>query len=59
MIVTKVRGQNKIDKIIVSRTEAEVVRKLGVNLELYVKAQLMKIAKKRKWYWYIEQRKNK
>ena len=54
MIVTKVRGQNKIDKIIVSRTEAEVVRKLGVNLELYVKAQLMKIAKKRKWYWYID-----
>lgn len=59
MIVRKVRGQNKIDKIIISRAEAEVVERLGVNLELYVKTQLIRIAKKRRWHWYFEKEKNK
>lgn len=54
MIVKKVRGQDKIAKILVSRSEAEVVRKMGLALEDYVKRQLQQIAKKRKWKWYFE-----
>jgi len=40
MIVTKVRGQDKVDKILVTPTEAAMVKKLGVPLKLYVERQL-------------------
>ena len=56
MIVTKVRGQNKIGKILVSPTEAMVVRKMGINLEVYVQMQLTAIAKRRKWKWFFEKK---
>lgn len=55
MIVTKVRGQDKVSKILVSRFELEVVRKLGIPLEQYVKEQLRLIAKKRRWTWYFKE----
>ena len=58
MIVTKVRGQDKVDKIILSPSEAEVVKKLGVSLELYVQRQLQMIAKKRRWKWFFEKKEN-
>jgi hypothetical protein len=53
MIVRKVRGQNKIGKVILSSTEVAVVRKQGVKLEDYVKQMLLIIAKKRRWHWYL------
>ena len=54
MIVRKVRGQNKIGKIIIHRYEAEVARKLKIPLDVYVKQALRLIAKKRKWTWYLK-----
>ena len=57
MIVTKVRGQDKVGKIIVSISEAEVCKKMGVPLEQYVKQMLLQIAKKRKWKWYLNKEK--
>lgn len=53
MIVRKVRGQNKISKIIISRTAADSVRRRGVSLEEYVKVRLAEIAKKRRWKWFF------
>jgi len=57
MIVRKVRGQNKIDKIILSKTEADVVRRRGISLEEYVKVRLVQIAKKRRWKWFFNKEK--
>ena len=53
MIVRKVRGQNKVGKIILSRTQVEVVRRRRVKLEDYIKQMLILIAKKRRWKWYL------
>jgi len=53
MIVTKVRGQEKIDKIIVSRFEVYIAKKMGIPIEKWVKTKLVQIAKKRKWKWYF------
>jgi hypothetical protein len=54
MIVRKVKGQNKIGKIIVSRSEFESVRRMGVQIEKWVKNMLVFIAKKRRWKWYFK-----
>ena len=53
MYVRKVRGQNKVGKIILSRTEVETLRRVGVPIEAYVTELLAHIAKKRKWKWYF------
>ena len=58
MLVRKVRGQNKIGKIILSRAEAEIAQKIGIPIEKYVKTQLVFIAKKRRWKWYFNKEKN-
>jgi hypothetical protein len=58
MLVRKVRGQNKIGKIILSSIEAAVVRKMGVTLEAYIKVRLVQIAKKRRWKWFFKKEKN-
>ena len=52
MYVRKIRNQNKIGKVILSKTEADMVRGRGVSLEAYVKEMLKHIAKKRKWTWF-------
>lgn len=54
MIVKKAKNENRIGKIIVPRFEADVAKKMGISLEKYVKIQLIKIAKKRRWKWYFE-----
>jgi hypothetical protein len=54
MYVRKVRNQNKVGKIILSKTEVETLRRVGVPLEAYVKELLAHIAKKRKWAWYFK-----
>jgi hypothetical protein len=53
MLVRKVRGQDKIGKILMSQSEIAIVRKLGIPVELYIKERLARIAKERKWKWYF------
>ena len=57
MIVRKVRRQDKVGKIILSRTEVELVKRMGVSLEAFVKQRLIQIAKKRRWKWYFNKEK--
>ena len=53
MYVRKVRGQEKVGRIILTRTEIEVVEKRGLKVEHYVKEMLFIIAIKRRWHWYL------
>jgi hypothetical protein len=53
MLVRKVRGQDKVGKIIVSRFEFESAKRMGVTIEAYIKQRLIQIAKKRRWKWYF------
>lgn len=53
MIVRKVRGENKVGKIILMRDEVEVARKMGISVEKYAAARLVQIAKKRRWKWFF------
>ena len=53
MYVRKVRGQDKVGKIILTAAQVAVVRKMGIPLEEYVKQTLLLIAKKRRWKWYL------
>ena len=53
MYVRKVRGQDKVGKITLTKTEADMMRKLGIPLEKYVKTQLILIAKQRRWKWFF------
>jgi hypothetical protein len=53
MYVRKVRGQDKIGKIILTPYEVAVVRKLGMDPKDYVKQALLIIAKQRRWKWYL------
>ena len=53
MYVRKVRGQEKVGRIILTRTEIEVVEKRGLKLEDYVKQMLLIIAQQRRWHWYL------
>lgn len=53
MIVRKVRGQDKVGKVIMSQSEVDAINKLGVPIETYVKQMLLRIAKERRWKWYL------
>lgn len=57
MIVQKVRGENKIHPVKLTSVEAQLVRKMGIPLEKYVKEYIAMIAKKRRWKWYFERKK--
>ena len=57
MIVRKVRGQDKVGKMTLSRSEVESVKRMGVSLEAYAKQQLIQIAKKRRWKWFFNKEK--
>ena len=57
MLVRKVRGQNKVGKIILSRSEVELVKRMGVSFEAYVRQRLVQIAKERRWKWYFNEEK--
>ncbi len=57
MIVRKVRGQNKVGKIILLRTEVEMIRKMGLSVADYVRHALLRIAKERRWKWYFDKEK--
>ena len=56
MLVRKVRGQNKVGKVILTLAEMEVVRKQGIPIAFYIGQQLVFIAKKRRWTWYFTQK---
>ena len=56
MFVRKVRGQDKVGKIILTRTEVEVVKKKGIPIEEYVKQMLLLIAKQRRWKWFPKEK---
>ena len=57
MYVRKVRGQDKVGKIMLTKTEVEVVRRMGISLEKYIKGRLVQIAKERRWKWYFNKKK--
>ena len=57
MFVRKVRGQDKVGKIILTAAEVAVVRKLGMDPKDYVKHALLIIAKERRWKWYFNKEK--
>lgn len=56
MLVHKVRGQDKVGKVILTLSEVAVVKKMGIPVEKYVAAVLLQIAKKRKWTWYFNKK---
>jgi hypothetical protein len=58
MLVRKVRGEDKVGKIIVSRIEFDVAKRMGISIEKWVATQLVHIAKKRRWKWYFKQKEN-
>ena len=53
MRVRKVRGQDKVGKVIMSKSEVDTIRKIGIPIEFYIAQQLVFIAKKRKWTLYF------
>lgn len=57
MRVRKVRGQNKVGKIILFRWEVIVAERMGMKVEDYVKHELIGIAKKRRWDWFFNKEK--
>ena len=56
MLVRKVRGEDKVGKIILFAAEVAVVRKMGIPVEKYIEARLVQIAKKRGWKWYFNKK---
>jgi hypothetical protein len=58
MIVRKVRGKEKVGKVIMSRIEYDICKKLGVSVEDFIREALLMIAKKRRWQWYLNKEKN-
>lgn len=59
MYVRKIPGQEKLSKIIMSASEVEVVKRLGIPLQEYVEKRLLQIAKERRWKWYLKQQEKK
>jgi len=55
MYVRKVRGQDKVGKIILTAAQVAIVRKNGIPLEEYVQQMLLIIAKKRRWTWFFKE----
>jgi hypothetical protein len=55
MIIRKVRGQNKIHPIMMTRSEKETIERMGVSVEEFVEEYLKMIAKERRWHWWFNQ----
>ena len=53
MKVRKVRGEDRISKVVVSQADMLHAKALGVEIKTYIKRYLEMIAKKRRWAWYL------
>lgn len=53
MLVRKIRGQDKIGRIILTPTDLILAQKLGFSVEDYVNNRLIFIAKERRWKWFF------
>lgn len=53
MKARKVRGEDRISKVVVSKADVLHAKALGVEIKTYVKRYLEMIAKKRRWTWYL------
>lgn len=58
MQIRKIRGENKIAPIRLSRSECEYAKSLGQTPNEYVQKYVDQIARNRKWGWYFERKKN-
>lgn len=56
MKVEKVRGQNKIKPVRMSKIECDVATKLGLKPDEFVKQYVEMVAKKRRWKWFFEKK---
>jgi hypothetical protein len=56
MLVRKVRGQDKVGKIILTAAQVAIIKKMGYSVEEYVKQTLLLIAKKRRWKWFLKRK---
>jgi hypothetical protein len=56
MIVRKIRNKNEFGKVILTTSEVALIRKMGLNIEDYVKERLTQIAKERRWKWYFKEK---
>jgi hypothetical protein len=54
MIVQKVRGENRLKPIIMSKVEHDLAVKMGLKPEEFVKQYVLMIAKQRRWKWFFE-----
>lgn len=53
MIVKKIRGENKLGKVLLSISEIYMAKRMGMSVEQYANIELIAIAKKRRWKWFF------
>lgn len=53
MKVRKMRGEDRISKVVVSQADVLNAKALGIEIKTYIKRHLEMIAKKRRWTWYF------
>ena len=56
MIIRKRRGKDELMPIKIYSGEYNLAMRLGVSIEEYVKAAVLRTAKERRWKWYFESR---
>jgi len=54
--VKKVRGENKIQPIVLNQHQYMAIKKLGYDPTEFLNKYICSIAKKRKWAWYFEKK---
>ena len=54
MIIRKRRGKNELMPIRIYQGEYMLAARLGVPIEEYVKAAVMRTAKERRWKWFFD-----
>ena len=55
MIIRKVIGKNEVRKIFMTNAEYDILKRMGVtDIEAYVMQEIRKVAKKRKWTWWLK-----
>ena len=52
MKVRKVRGEDRISKVVVSQADVLHAKELGIEIKTYIKRYLEMIAKQRRWAWF-------